>query len=157
MNWTLDRAFFRFLVGLYILSVGLGFAAAAYETLAPGWSEFSDEFDRLVERHFGELGESAQIAAFTIVIAGILWNLVAAFGLRKFRRWSRWNFLLSEILLILLIFIPVVGHPLYLGPSSNLVEGVRVGLFAAVILLAYSREHGTEWFKSPLETLKDTF
>lgn len=157
MAWNLDRGFFRSLAGFYALSLGLSVAAGLFETLAPSWQRFSDDFHALTDQHFGTPNEPLLSVALVVWLIALAWHFGAIWGLRNFRPWSRWNFWVSEILFVVSLFLPSLTSPTYLGPLGNLTESVRLGLFAVILLLLYSQDHGVEWFKTPLETLKETF
>jgi hypothetical protein len=157
MAWTLDRDFFRCLVGLYVLSFVLALAAVGYELLAPNWLAFSTDYEMLVEQHFGTVSETEMIVGLTAAGIGVMWHLIAVVGLRKFRPWARSSFWQSTVVLIGTTFVPGISSPTYSGPLSYLASALGMGLFAVIVLLAYSREHGAEWFKPPLEQLKETF
>ena len=68
MGWTLDQAFFRRLVGLYLLSIPLAVGATVYESYGPRWQEFSTEFDSLAERHFGVPNDSVLLLSPLILL-----------------------------------------------------------------------------------------
>ena len=157
MEWTLDRGFFRLLVGLYLLATALAIGVVVYEMLGPGWEEFSAAFDSLVEQHFGAPSDTAVMVAGGLVLVSLVWHLISLIGLRKFRPWARWSFWASMALAVTANLIPGMAFPSFTGPLGSLTGEISTGLFAAILLLSYSRDHGGMWFKSPLETLKDTF
>ena len=157
IGWSLDEALFRRLVGLYALSIALALAAVVYETLSPGWTAFSDGYDGLVEQHFGEVSDTALGVLGLTYLASLLWHCVALVGLTRFKRWARWSFWASMLVGIMVGFIPGLSMPSYLGMLGTLTTDIGTGLFGAILLLCYSRDHGGEWFKAPLEMLKETF
>ena len=157
MSWTLDRELFRYLVGLYAISIVLAVGAMIYETVGPIWAEYSDGYDLLVEQHFGEASDSSMIVAGVIFIAGLLWHFASLIGLRRFKLWARWSFWASMLPFLFATILPRLSMPGYSGVLGGLTSEISTGLFAAILLLAYSRDHGGLWFKGPLEILKETF
>ena len=157
MGWTLDQQFFRYLVGLYSISFVLVFGAVGYETFGPGWQEFSTGFDLLVDQHFGTTSDTTWMVIGAVLLVILVWHLISLIGLRKFSPWSRWSFWASWTLATFVTWLPGMSTPWFTGPLGSLTTEVSAGLFAAIVLLAYSRDHGGLWFKSRLETLKETF
>ena len=153
MGWTLDQAFFRRLVGFYMLSIPLAVGATVYETLGPGWKEFSNEFDCLAERHFGAPNDTA------LVLVGplILWHFASLIGLMRFKPWARWGFWVPIALAAPASLVPGFASPSFTGSIGSYAAEIGAGLFGAIILVAYSTDHGGMWFKGPLEKLKETF
>ena len=157
MGWTLDREFFRLLVGLYLLASVLAVGVAIYEMISPGWRDFSDGFDTLADRHFGTPDDTVILVLGGLFVVSLSWHIVSLIGLAKFRPWARWSFWASMVLATITISIPSMAVVSFMGPLGYLTAQMGAGLFAIILLLAYSRDHGCLWFKGPLETLKETF
>ena len=157
MGWTLDRESFNRLVGLYLISVVLELVAATYEAIGPGWDVFSSEFDSLVEKHFGVMDDITLIIFGAVLLMCLLWHFISLIGLKKFKPWARWGFWVSMALATLVASIPGLAMPSFVGPLGSLTGFIAIGLFGAIVLLAYSRDHGGMWFKGHLETLKEIF
>lgn len=155
--WTLDRDLFRYLVGVYALVLILDGTCIAYEMFAPGWREFSSASDLLIDEHFGTPDDTQLIVGFCFFVVALAWHLAALVGLRKFNRWARLGFWASVVAATVAVYGAGGFVPYFAGPLSSTVTEIGTGLFAVILLLSYSREHGAVWFRKPLETLKETF
>lgn len=157
MEWKLDQRLFRRLVGLYSASFVLVIAYGLFESFGPASRSFSDEFDLLVARHYGVQDETRLLVGLPLALVGLVWHIAAILGLFRFRRWARLSFWMSMAFTILAICLTDGMRPAFGSPIGTLASEVSTGLFAVVLLLLYSTEHGAVWFRTPLETLKEIF
>ena len=146
----LNRTTFRRLVQTYLLLMVLTLATAVYEAFRPAWESFSADFDDLVERHFGVPQEHWFAAAGVACSISLLWGLASAVGLLSFRRWARFGFWASFLLFSPVLMVPGF-YPYYMTPWGDLLAISASAAFGAILLLAYSREHGEMWFNNSAE------
>jgi hypothetical protein len=145
MSIELNQATFRRLVQLYLLLFILSVAAVIWETIV--WWEFVEAFDELTAERFGTPSDLQLFGFGGIGLAGGVAHLVAAFGLLKFKPWSRPLIWLSLLPMVAFGFIP--GFQVnWSGLWSMWVEIFASALLGAIILLAYSRGHGEIWFRA---------
>ena len=157
MQVELDRRTFERLVKLYLLTMPAAIALIVFELLSPHWTAFSDEYDLLVESHFSLPAEPWQSAGLAIGVAAGVWHVASAFGLLWYKRWARSGFWASLLAGILASFLLLGLAPAYRGVWSDLLIFVGSMLMGSILLLAYSRTHGGDWFMKPLDRLKETF
>jgi len=153
MSIELNQSTFRRLVQLYLLSVALTFVAFGYEWFSPKWSAFDSEFIALSEKHFGTLNaEIGTLIAIGVYLIGLIaWGIVSTVGLLWFKRWARFGFWASAIACLPVIYIPGF-YPYYSAPLSDLGAMISSVLFGAILLLAYSRDYGADWFAGRSQT-----
>ena len=151
MAIELNQRLFRRLVQLELLVLALFVAILAFEMIIdPKWVAFDTEFHLLVDRHFGEVKQSdgwviAQMVAMIMVVA---WFFASTIGLFWFRRWARFGFWAAGVVAMMIIFLidgyrPNYGSSLY--DVFALLDGMLLG---AILILAYSRDHGARWFNT---------
>ena len=146
MSIELNQATFRRLVQLYLLSILASVVAFGIEYVV--WTDFIDAFDELLIEHFGEPSDPQLFFVLGFMaLAGIV-HIVAAFQLSKFRPWSR-----SFVWISLLVMLPVsfvAGFEFaWMGPISMWAEWIGLAVLGAILLLAYSQDHGEIWFRKP--------
>jgi hypothetical protein len=155
MTWELNRSLFRRLVQLYIfvlLACVLVTVAQLFDSQMVG---FSADFDALVAKRFGEPDPVLEDAGMVVLLAVVLWHLVATGGLLRFKNWARWGFWVSAVLMWILTFVPPL-RPMYGWPLGSLLSAAFEGLFATIVLLSYSRDHGGTWFGAAPQQLSET-
>lgn len=145
MSIDLNQATFRRLVQFYILSLVLVTVVVILEMMI--WSEFGQEFDRLNLEFFGEPSDLQLFLLGGIAIAGGVAHIIAAFGLLKFRPWSKTLIWASLIPTSGLAFVPG-SQVTWSGPWSLWIEVLSMALFGAIMLLAYARGLGDIWFRN---------
>lgn len=157
MSITPDRALFRRLVRLYLLLSAVAIAATVYEAAAPGWREFSDEFDLLVQRRFGSVSDVLVIGSGAAMLLCLVFHVVAAIGLLKFRRWARLGFWASIIVTLPVLWVPGLGVPFYSGAVTWTAQAAGSMLFGAILVLAYAEGLGAIWFATgaPAQAIED--
>ena len=144
MSIELSQQMFRRLAQLYILSIVLATAAVVLEMII--WSDFDAAFQHLTLKYFEEPSDLQLFLLGGIGFAGAVAHVVAAFGLLRFRPWSRKVIWASLIPMLAFSFIPGLQVSWY-GAWSMWLEFVGVALLGAMILLAYSRGLGETWFR----------
>jgi len=87
MNIELSRQTFRRLVQLYLFSFVVALVAILIEMLV--WSNFIDDFDSLNIEYFGEPSDLLLFSLGGLGLVGALAHIIAAFGLLKFKIWSK--------------------------------------------------------------------
>ena len=147
----LNRTTFRRLVQIDLLLVIAVLALAVYETLGAVWSDFSDDFDALVSKHFGppaDAGFEAEIAILLLVLGLALWMFASLIGLYWFKRWARfgtWASMLALFLLMWLLPGQSVGYSSRFMDILTFLDSAATGM---ILLLAYAKDHGQIWFSS---------
>ena len=157
MRLELDRPTFKRLVQFYLLTFAAVVGALAWEAFSPGLRTFAEAYDRLVDAHFGTPAPEWDIAAGVLGMIALLWHLASAFGLLWYKRWARFGFWASLVLILLVEFFPLVSRPGFQTFWTGWFTTVNASLFGAILLIAYSSDHGRLWFMKPLEKLKETF
>ena len=146
MSIELNQATFRRLVQLYLLSIVASVVAFGIEYVV--WTDFIDAFDKLLIERFGEPSDLQLFFVLGFMAVAVIVHIVAIFQLSKFRPWSR-----SFVWISLLVMLPVSFVPgfefAWTGPLSTWAEWIGMALFGAILLLAYSQEHGEVWFRKP--------
>jgi hypothetical protein len=145
MAVELNRATFKRLVQLYLLSILAVLAGATYETFDPTYAAFSTEFDELRSQYFNEISDPALYAVGALCVVGTIAHIAAAVALLSFRRWGRWMFW-GSLLLTLPIGFSSALYPYWSSFWTDWSTFAGSGLFGMIVLLAYAREHGTRWF-----------
>lgn len=143
MSIELNQSTFRRLVQLYLLSFVASIVALVVEGII--WVDFIQAFDTLTIEHFGEPSDLQLYTLGGLLLIGAIAHIVAAIGLMKFKRWSKGLLWISLLLMIPIAFAPGYSFS-WSGPWSIWVEMVGSALLGAIILLAYSRDHGATWF-----------
>ncbi len=146
MQFELNKNMFRRLVKLIFVVLAACLAAVAYELSSPKWTTFSDDFDALATKHFGTATDAVLIVAGGVGLVSVVWSIASLIGLLSFRRWARWGSWASLLLFVPLTFIPGF-YPYYTTPLYDFLAILSSALFGAVMLLAYSRDHGAIWFE----------
>jgi hypothetical protein len=144
----LNQTNFRRLVQLYLLTMVATLMVSIYEAFSPPWGSFAGEFDALVERHFGDPLEQWLLPAAALCLASLIWGLASTIGLIGFKQWARFGFWASFLLSVPILFMSG-AYPSYSTPRMDLLVFFDGALFGAILLLAYSREHGGMWFNQP--------
>jgi hypothetical protein len=147
MHVELNRTTFVRLVQLYVLTLALEVGAAIYESFGPNWSAFSSDFDALAEQHFSAPSEPILISLAVFYAFPLLWGLASIVGLLWFKKWARFGFWASVVLFMPTMFIAGM-YPYFVSPWTDLARILSGALFGAILLLAYSRDHGAIWFNS---------
>ncbi len=142
----LNQKAFRRLVHLYLLSFVASIVALVSEAII--WIDFTEAFDRLTTEHFGEPSELQLYTLGGLLSIGAIAHIAAAIGLLKFKRWSRSLIWMSLLLMVPIAFAPGFSFS-WSGPWSIWIESIGSALLGAIILFAYSGDHGAIWFGDP--------
>jgi|CXWL01.1.fsa_nt_gi hypothetical protein len=154
MVLQLDRVLFKRLLWLNVASLILDAIAVMIETLSPRYVTFSAEFDQLVTKHFGSLDDFGMWPGFALagwLLICAIWGLASIMGLFKFKPWARRGFWGSYVAAMPMYFVPGI-YPAYTLGMSELAFGISMMLFGAIMLMAYGRNLGADWFERPAET-----
>ena len=148
MTLRLDRAAFRRLVQLYIVTAIASTAAAVHDYLGPQWSAFSEAFDALVVTHFGDrtVPDPVMWASAAALVGAGLWMVASMFGLLRFQRWARTGMWMSIVIVLAVSQAAFGSQPSYTTPLTDLLALLDGALFGAILLLAYAEGYGAEWF-----------
>ncbi len=148
MSIELSRPTFRRLVQVYLFSLMISVAVLVFETIA--WSDFVEAFDGLTAEHFGTATDLQLFSLGGIGLAGGIAHVVAAFGLLRFKWWSRRLLWMSLLPMLGFGFIP--GFQVaWTGVWSTWVELIGLGFLGAILLLAYACGCGDVWFERQLK------
>ena len=151
MTVKLNRATFKRLVQFYLVAVVASVGVGIFELLV--WYDFSNEFDQLTARHFGEPTDRDWIVFGVLALPAFIAHVVAVANLLKFRRWARMLTWVSLIIMMAPAAIPALSF--YWGSIGTLwLDVIAGGLFGMILLLAYSSDHGAIWFAQ--RELKET-
>lgn len=149
MSIELSRTTFLKLVRLSLVLLAVILIVAVGESFALRWARFSAEFDALLAREFVGIDaydDNAVIAAGTILVALLAWNVASLIGLLRFRRWARTG-LVASTLLLLALGLPFPGAATtFTTPWMAALTFVDSALIGAVVMMAYSADHGHRWF-----------
>ena len=154
MSWELNRATFRRLVQLYLVTLPIFIAAAVVEAFGDGWREFGDEFDSLSSERFGPTGfDTLPVWLVTGSLVLLLtWMIASNVGLLWFKRWARFG-TWASVIVMYAVLLAIDGYrPSYTSPVYDWAMLVDGGLLGAILLLAYARNYGATWFAPDAET-----
>lgn len=148
MAVELDRTTFRRLVWLHVAVGSASLLAVAPQYLSDRWQTFSLAFEALVDQ---QLGVDTTPAAVAIAFAGIaigafVWMIASIVGLLRFRSWGRTGTVASTALLLVLYPLALGSRPTFTSAVEVLLTFVDSALFGAIVLLAYAKGHGADWF-----------
>jgi hypothetical protein len=129
-------------------------AAAVYEVAEPTYAAFSTAFDNVRNEHFGEISETQLYVVIALCLLGFTAHLSATIGLLRFKRWSRWMFWGSALLGIPGGMLPTL-YPYWSSYWTSWAVFIGSGLFGMILLLAYARGHGANWFANERNELRD--
>lgn len=146
---TLSRANFIRLAWLNILCMVLAIPVVVYELLDPRWIKFSSEFDTLSARTFGTSFDTNSIATMVVtgivLLVAVIMLVASAFGILWFQRWARLGLWLGMLIFLPLMAVPGF-YPTYTNVWWDLLALIGGPITGAILLMAYSPEHGGVWF-----------
>ena len=146
MQLNLDQPTFKRLVQLYLATVMVAYGLQVWDAFDPTQQAFSEAFERLVETRFGQSGQDWQARAYYYGLLGMVWHLASAIGLFWYKRWARFGFWASLLLVLLLESIAFSFRPIFQMGWAGLFTSAITALFGAIVLIAYSSDHGHIWF-----------
>ena len=147
----LNRATFRRLVQLYIVTLLLSSVPAIWQLFDPFWKSFDERFEQLVLSQFGQQAHPDWLmwtAGISFVLVGT-WSVASMVGLLWFKRWARLGFWASAIPLLALASVTLGFRPYFATMLDDIFGIVGEALFGAIVLLSYAEGLGAEWFAPP--------
>ncbi len=146
MNLKLDWTTFRRHVQLELFMLLAAVCAVIGEFFA--FAGFDESFEMIAAEHgYRDSADAVVLAVMLILVASYL---VALFGMLRRKKLARelylWS-LLAGIPLSWIAFKPVSWS----GPAADLVVGLTAAISGAILLLAYSRDHGQIWFNTEVK------
>ena len=147
----LNKATFKRLVWLYILSAVFGVGVYIFEYLDPTYSAFVEEFDALVTKYDGSVDDisiSYLVLLGVIISVDLIWAVASVVGIMKFKRWGRFGFWASFVLFLPLMAVPSF-YPAVTSAMNEFLMIVSTSLFGAILILAYADGYGNDWFNPP--------
>jgi hypothetical protein len=134
---------FRYLAIAYLVTFLLIVPIMIHQVTDPNWVAFDAGFNRLLKQHFSWREPQDN---FWILVGLILTtHIMATIGLLWFRRWAKWLFAGTTVVLILAS--PFAGGPVtYFDSVSMVIQSLVGSLAGAILLLSFARGFGNDWF-----------
>lgn len=157
MAIELSQATFKHLVQLYAVSGLAGIVAIAPQYMMGRWAEFGDAFDTLVVARFGSYDPPLPVLVGLIVIAltVFVWHIVSIVGLLRFRRWAR-SGLWQSLICLFVLYVGTTGfRPVFSSPFDDMFATVDSAILGSIVLLAYGKGLGSQWFVTRTADVKE--
>ena len=157
MTIELNRTTFKRLVWLYIATSLLAVAASLPHLLSVRWFNFGEVFDQLVAEEFGSStwSDTVWLVVGVGLLGLVIWMVASIFGLFYFRRWARFGVWASVVLLLVISVVIFRFRPIFGSIWDDVAITFSSALLGAIVLMAYAKGLGDEWFATPAAIIKD--